>query len=73
MHPGKEGMIFSKLFGMGNKTNKLESGEVSRKEKSILYFSKGGLKLKIVSALKRSFWFALNLFIALLPTCSESC
>ena len=32
-----------------------------------------GLKLKTVSALKRSFWFALNLFLALPPTFLKSC
>jgi len=41
-------------------------GEVSIKEKRISYFSKD-LKLKIVSALKRSFCFALNLLILLPP------
>ena len=45
----------------------ISNGEISRKEKRISYFSKG-LKLKTVSALNKSFWFALNLFIALPPT-----
>jgi len=29
MHPGAEGMFFSKLFRMDNGANKLESGSVS--------------------------------------------
>ena len=29
MHPGTEGMFFSKLFGMDNRTNKLDSGSSS--------------------------------------------
>jgi len=29
MHPGTEGMFFSKLFGMDNGANKLDSGSVS--------------------------------------------
>jgi len=49
----------------------ISNGEVSRKEKRISYFSKG-LKLKTVSALNKSFWFALNLFIVLPPTFLKS-
>jgi len=40
-----------------------------RKEKKILYFSKG-FKLKTVEALKRSFYFSLNLVIEI-PLFSE--
>jgi hypothetical protein len=29
MHLGREGMIFSKLFGMDNRTNKFDSGSSS--------------------------------------------